>query len=152
MLSNLYSETFTIINQIPTSPTNASKIKWKKHFITNCDKKDGIFDKSTGTMVYKSNSWTVFCKEFKKYKAPNWIDGYYTLPDDVKNNYYTGNIGDLIIFAKIDDIEPINTQEFQAIVNKYRDIGGLITSSEVYINYYPNGKPWSTNHIEFIKG
>jgi hypothetical protein len=53
-LSDLFSETFTIINQIPTSQTIATKIAWKKHTIKTCDRRDGIFDKSTNTMTYKS--------------------------------------------------------------------------------------------------
>ena len=57
-LSNLYDKTFTIINQIPSSQTVATKIAWVKHTVEHCDKADGIFDKSTGNMVYKANTFT----------------------------------------------------------------------------------------------
>lgn len=153
MMSNLFSETFTIINQIPQSPTVPTKVLWKKHFITNCDRRDGIFDRSTGTMAYKANAWTVWCKDWEKYKPPIWTaDGYYTLGDDEKDDYFTANVGDLIVFAEIPDIVPTTVAEFQALVNKYRENGGQITQAQSYINYHADGRPWATNHIEMIKG
>ncbi len=153
MMSNLFSETFTIINQIPASQTNPAKVKWKKHFITMCDRRDGIFDQSSGKMAYKANSWSVWCKDWEHYKPPIWTaDGYYTLGDDEKDNYFTANVGDLVVFAEIPDVEPVNIKEFNDIVNKYRDNGGTITSAQSYINYKPDGTPWATNHIEMIKG
>lgn len=153
MMSDLFSETFTIINQIPQSQTQANKVKWKKHFITQCDKRDGIFDKSNATMAYKANAWSVWCKDWQNYKPPIWTaDGYYTLGDDEKDDYFTANVGDLVIFAEIPDVKPTTVQEFQALVNKYRDNGGTITQAQSYINYRPDGTPWSTNHIEMIKG
>lgn len=153
MMSDLFSETFTIINQIPASQTNASKAKWKKHFISMCGRRDGIFDRSSGTMAYRANAWTVWCKDWEKYKPPNWADnGYYTLGDDDKADCFTANVGDLVVFAEIPDTEPTTVQEFQTLANKYRDNGGTITSAQAYINYHADGKPWTTNHIEMIKG
>lgn len=155
MMSNLFSETFTIINQVPISQTNPdkTKTKYKKHYIHKCDRRDGIFDRSSGTMAYKANAWTVWCKEWQKYKPPIWTpDGYYALGDDEKDDYFTANVGDLVIFAEIPDVEPTTVQEFQALVNKYRDNGGTITQAQSYINYRPDGTTWATNHIEMIKG
>lgn len=157
MMSNLFSETFTIINQVPISQTNPdkSKVKYKKHYIHKCDRRDGIFDRSTGTMAYKANAWTVWCKDWEKYKPPIWTsDGYYALSDFEKDDYWTANVGDLVIFEKLSDVEPApeTVQEFQALVNKYRENGGQITQAQSYINYRPNGTPWDTNHIEMIKG
>ncbi len=152
-LSNLQNETFTIINQIPQSASVATKRTWKKYTLTGCDKKDGIYDKSSGTMVYKSNSFTAFISDWEHYKAPNWLEGgYYSLTDDEKSAFYTANTNDLIIFADIPDLAPTTTVEFTALTQKYKDIGGLISGVNVYINHKPNGKPWRTNHIELIKG
>lgn len=152
-MSNLFSETFTIINQIPQSQTQANKVKWKKHFIHNCDRRDGIFDRSSGTMAYRANAWTVWCKDWKRYKPPIWTsDGYYALGDDEKDDFFTANVGDLIVFAEIPDVVPTTVQEFQALKTKYNDNGGLITQAQAYINYRPDGTPWATNHIEMIKG
>lgn len=153
MMSDLFSETFTIINQIPQSQTQANKVKWKKHFIKRCDKRDGIFDKSSGTMAYKANAWTVWCKDWQSYKPPLWVNGgYYALADDEKEDCWTANVGDLVVFAEIPDVEPSSVQEFQALVSKYRDNGGTITQAQNYINYRADGTPWATNHIEMIKG
>jgi len=153
MMSNLFSETFTIINQIPQSQTQANKVKWKKHFIHQCDRRDGIFDKSNSTMAYKANAWTVWCKDWQRYKPPIWTTGgYYMLGDDEKDDFFTANVGDLVVFAEIPDIVPATIQEFQTLVSKYKDNGGMITQAQSYINYKPDGTPWRTNHIEMIKG
>lgn len=152
MMSDLFSETFTIINQIPQSQTVPTKVLWKKHFISMCDRRDGIFDRSTGTMAYKANAWTVWCKDWEKYKPPIWTaNGYYTLGDDEKDDYFTANVSDLIVFAEIPDIVPTTVSEFQALVNKYRENGGQITQAQSYINYHADGTAWATNHIEMIK-
>lgn len=153
MLSNLNHETFTIINQIPQAPNIATKIAWKKYTLKNSDKKDGLYDKSSGTMIYKANSFTAYLKDWEHYKPPMWLNGgYYATKDVDKSNFYTANIGDLIVFADIPDPTPITTAEFTALTQKYKDIGGLISGVNVYINYKQDGTPWKTNHIELIKG
>lgn len=153
MLSKLNHETFTIINQIPQSPSVATKTKWKKHTLKNCDKKDGILDKSSGTMIYKANTFTACIYDLEHYKAPHWLEnGFYSMADIDKNDYYTANAGDLIVFADIPDEAPTTTAEFAALTQKYKDIGGIINGVNVYINHKPDGTPWKTNHIELIKG
>lgn len=153
MLSNLNSETFTIINQIPQAPNVATKVRWHKYKLQNSDKKDGIYDKSSGTMVYKANSFTAYLQDWQHYKAPTWLDGgFYAMADVDKQGYYTANTGDLLIFADIPDETPTTVAEFTALTQKYKDIGGLISGVNVCINYKPNGEPWKTNHIEVIKG
>lgn len=152
-LSNFNTEVFTIINQIPISGEVNTKVGWKKHILRRCAKKDGLYDKSSGTMFFKANTWTAYLYDWQDYKAPGWIDdGYYALSEDEKEAFYTVNVGDLLVFGEIPDAEPTNIQEFNALVKKYRDNGGLITGCETYIKYKPNGNPWKTNHIEIIKG
>ena len=153
MLSNLNHETFTIINQVPQSQSVATKVKWCKATLKDCDKRDGLYDKSSGTMVYKANSFTAYINSWENYKAPTWLEnGFYSMADVDKVDYFTANVGDLIIFADIPDVAPTTTAEFTALTQKYRDIGGIISGVNVYINYKPDGTPWKTNHIELIKG
>ncbi len=152
-LSNLNGKVFTIINQIPTSATVSTKIEWKKYRLTDCGKRDGLYDKSSGTMAYKANTWTAYIGNWQEYKPPIWLGGgYYALTDADKAECYTANVGDLLIFANVTDNVPTTLQEFNALRDKYKDIGGVITSQEVYIKHKPNGTPWKTNHIELIKG
>ena len=154
-LSRLKDKTFTIINRIPTSATNAQIIAYKKHILSGCDVQTGFYDKTSGTMIYKANTWTAWLSDWKNYRVPSWLEnGYYSMASDVKDNFYTANNGDLLIFADIPDIVPNTTQEFQALVTKYKDLGGLITSANAYINYHDkeHKKPWKINHIELIKG
>lgn len=151
-LSDLDTDIFTIINQIPSSQTIATKTAWKKHRLVKCSKKDGIYDKSNGQMAYKANTWTAYIKDWQSYRKPLWVDGgYYTLTENDKDKYFTVNVGDLLIFADIADNAPLSIQEFNALKDKYKDCGGVITGTEVYINYKNNGEPWRTNHIEVIK-
>ena len=118
-----------------------------------CGKKDGLYDKTSGAMVFKANTWTAFVYDWEQYRKPLWTDGgYYALSDADKGGHFTVNVGDLLIFAEIPDAVPKTLQEFNALRDKYKDSGGIITGSEVYINYKPNGAPWRTNHIEIIKG
>ena len=152
-LAKLNGNTFTIINQIPTSSTVATKTAWKKYTLTDCGKRDGLYDKSSDTTAYKANTWTAYIHNWQQYKPPTWLDGgYYTLTDIEKTKYYTANTGDLLIFADITDNVPITLQEFNALRDKYKDMGGIITGQEVYANYEPNGTPLKTNNIELIKG
>ena len=152
-LSDLNGQVFTIINQIPQSQTVATKTAWKKHTLTDCGKRDGLYDKSSGTMLYRANAWTAYIQNWQRYKKPNWLDGgYYALTEDEKEEYFTVNVGDLLIFADIPDAAPATLQEFNVLRDKYKDMGGVITGAEVYISYKPNGTPWATNHVEAIKG
>lgn len=153
MLSDLFSDTYTIINQIPASETNAAKVAFKMRRITMCGKKDGLYDKSSETMIYRTNTWTVRTKDWRLYRKPVWTEsGYYFLSDDEKAQYFTVCPGDLLIFGEINDSAPVSITEFNELRDKYRNNGGIITGSEVFINYRADGSPWVTNHIKIIKG
>ena len=151
--SNLNGQVFTIINQIPTSATVATKIAWKKYRLDKCGKDDGLSDKSSSTTAYTANTWTAFIYNWQQYKPPTWLGGgYYALADEEKANYFTANVGDLVIFSDVFDDAPTTLQEFNALRDKYKDMGGIVTRQEAYINYKPNGTPWPKNHIELVKG
>ena len=151
-LSNLNNECFTLINQIPASETVMTKTAWRKHRLSKCAKKDGLYDRSSGGMIFKANTWTAFLYNWQYYKKPLWNnDGYYTLSESEQEEYFTVNVGDLLIFADIPDKVPESLQEFNALRDKYKEQGGIITGTEVYISFKNNGVPWETNHIEVIK-
>lgn len=151
MLSDLYNETFTIINQIPKSADTAAKAAWKKHTLKKCGRQTGIYDRTNGMMAYKANTFTAYIYDWESYKPANWSDGGYYASDD-KDSYFTVNIGDLIVFADIPDLVPTTLQEFQSLVTKYKDNGGTVSSVQAYLKYKSDGTPWKTNHIEAIKG
>lgn len=150
-MTNLYDKTFTIINQLPASPDDPVKTEWVKNRLVGCDKADGLYDKSSSGMAYKANTWTAYIKDWQHYLPPLWLDGGYYALDD-KTGFYTVNIGDLLIFADIDDPAPVSVQGFNALREKYKNCGGVVTACEAYINYRSDGAPWKTNHIEIIKG
>ena len=151
-LTSLRNNTFTLINQIPQSANEPRKIAWIKHTLPDCGKIDGLYDKSNNQMYYKSNTWTAYINCWETYKPPHWINGgYYSLSKADKANAYTVGIGDLLIFADIPDDVPKTIAEFNALRDKYKDCGGVVTGCEVYVKYKPDGSPWKTNHIEVIK-
>lgn len=151
MMINFNTETFTIINQIPTSQDVSKKIKWIKHTIDKCSKHDGIYDKTNNQMINRVNTWTAYIGDWQSYKKPSWNNGYYSLADDEKENFFTINIGDLIIFDTIDDTTPTTLQEFKDLCDKYRDNGGTVSNTQAYISYKANGEGFRTNHIEAVK-
>lgn len=149
-LSRLNDKTFTIINRIPKSADNAQITEWTKNTLKQCGKQGGISGgKTDQAMTFKASSWTALLFDWESYKAPDWNTGYYALKD--KSGYYTAAPGDLIIFADIPDSVPVNEQEFQKLITKYKNMGGVITSAQAYISFKANGEPWRTNHIEVIK-
>lgn len=153
MLSNLYNKTYTIINRIPRDENTVAAGSYVKHKLDMCSKRGGVYDKSSGTMVYKDNSWTAYIGDWEDYRPPHWLEGgYYQISEEEKADYFTVAVGDLLIFSDITDEVPANLNEFNALKEKYKDIGGIISSVEVFIQYKTNGEPWKTNHIEAIKG
>lgn len=152
MLSNLYNQTYTIINQIPTSQKNAKKRLWVKRYLKHCDKIGGVYDKTSGVLFLSDEAFTVYIKDWEHYRPAVWTNGgYYTLPDNTKSEYFTAARGDLIIFDKINDPAPVNGEEFDALIDKYKGMGGTLSDVMDYINYKNDGTPWRTNHIELIK-
>ena len=111
----------------------------------------GIYDKSTGNMVYKANTFTAYLKDWQNYREPNFSEhGYYSIYQTEKT-LYTANVGDLVVFRDIDDPAPATLKEFNDLRTKYANEGGILTTVEAFINYNNDKTPWRTNHIELIK-
>lgn len=152
-LTEFNGETYTIINRIPKSAGTAETARFQKYTLNHCGRQGGIYDRTSGQMFYKANTWTVYLCDWQTFRPPNWMDGgYYALSESEQEKYFTANVGDLLIFADVSDAAPASISEFSALAAKYKDCGGMITGTEVYIRYKPNGTPWKTNHIEVVKG
>lgn len=150
MMTDFFTDTYTIINQVPVSADTATKNVFIKNKISHCCRRSGIYDKSSETIIFKRDSWTVRSKDWKRFRQPTFENGgYYSLND--KSGCFTANSGDLLIFAEINDPAPESIAEFKALADKYKGMGGVITGTEVFINYRSDGKPWETNHIKFIR-
>lgn len=152
MLSNLYNQTYTIINQIPTAPKNNKKRMWVKRYLHQCDRIGGIYDKTTGVLFRSNETFTVYIRDWEIYRPAIWTSGgYYALGDDMKPEYFTAARGDLVVFAEIDDPAPADGEEYDALIDKYKGMGGTVSDVLEYINYHADGTPWRTNHIEAVK-
>ena len=58
---------------------------------------------------------------------------YATIPTDLKDLYYTAQIGDFIVFDEVDDVVT-TSKEFNALQSKYRANGMVITDAVANIN------------------
>lgn len=151
MLSNLYNQTFTIINQIPESQTKHKKVAWTKHILKRCDKVGGIYDKSQNAMVLTSGEYTVYIKDWQDYVMASWNGCGFYGNEEKRQNHFTLAKGDLIIFDEILDSVPTSGDEYDALIEKYADNSMTVADFEVFINYRADGTPWDINHIEVMK-
>ena len=147
MMTNLFDKTFTVINQIPKSSFSGHKISWEKHLIKGCVCTGGMYDKSKKAISLSGGKFTVYIKDIEKFKPPcfskNTQDGYYSIPEDERKNFFTLGKGDLIVFDDIADDVPKDIEEYDALIEKYSENMLTVSGYEVF-----NVKGWQTNHIE----
>lgn len=125
---DLWNKKVTIYNDIPGD--NVNPRKFQRFVINNCQIQGGYVSTTEGTIQNIVNAKTVITKDIKKYVEPL---KYMFLPSDIKELYYTVQIGDFVIFEEIDDI--VNTaQEFAKLQQKYNKNGMVISSVSVNIN------------------
>lgn len=150
MLSDLFDKTVTVINAIPK--TEETPAAWTKTVLSDCAVSGGIFDRSSGTMVYAANTFTVYARAWRKYRVPSFSDGGYYSVYPTEKDAFTANAGDLVILCAIDEDAPQTAKEFNDLRTKYAREGGILSSAEAFIRFKPDGTPWETNHIEMIRG
>lgn len=119
---DLWESKVTIYNDIPADAVN------DRHFdrfvIERCNIQGGIVSKADGTVENVVNAVTVITKDVDRYKAP--LD-YAALPVDVREEYYTVQVGDFIVFAEVYD-EVTTSREFAELQNKYKGNGIVVRS------------------------
>ena len=121
-MTDFYKQKVTIFNDIPKNAVE------DRHFdrfvIDKCSIQGGIVNEADGTINNIVNATTIITKDVEHYKSP--LD-YANLPVDLRENYYTVQIGDFVVFAEADDIVT-TASEFLQLQNKYKNNGIKVTS------------------------
>lgn len=126
-MTDLWKQKVTIYNDIPADAVNARR--FDRFVIDKCNIQGGIVSKADGTIENIVNAITVISKDIEHYKRPL---EYAKLPVDIKEEYYTVQVGDFIVLSEVDDIVT-TSREFAELQSKYEGIGMVVRSVSVNI-------------------
>lgn len=121
-MTDLWKHKVTIYNDIPADAVNARR--FDRFLIDKCNIQGGIVSKADGTIENIVNAVTVITKDVEHYKSPL---EYAKLPVDLKEGFYTVQVGDFIVFAEVDDVVT-TSREFAELQTKYADNGIVVRS------------------------
>lgn len=127
-MTDLWKQKVTIYNDIPKNTVE------DRHFdrfvIHLCNIQGGIVSKADGTIENIVNAVTVISKDVDQYKTP--LD-YAKLPVDIREEFYTVQVGDFIVLSEVDDIVT-TSREFAELQEKYKDNGIVARSVSANIH------------------
>lgn len=127
-MTELWKQKITIYNDIPADAVN------ERHFdrfvIERCNIQGGIVSKADGTIENIVNAVTVITKDVDHYKQPL---EYAKLPVDLKEDFYTVQVGDFIVLSEVDDVVT-TSREFAELQNKYENNGIVVRSVSANIH------------------
>lgn len=127
-MTDLWNQKVTIYNDIPKNAVE------DRHFdrfvIDKCNIQGGIVSKADGTIENIVNAVTVISKDVDRYRKPL---EYSKLPVDIREDFYTVQVGDFIVLSEIDDIVT-TSREFAELQEKYKDNGIVVRSVSANIH------------------
>lgn len=126
-MTNFFNKKVTIYNDIPADGVNARR--WDRYVIDKCNIQGGYINRTDGTITNIVNAQSVITKDVERYKNPK---EYAQLPVFERENYFTAQVGDFIVFGEVDDIVS-TAQEFSQLQQKYKDNGIRVSSVQDYI-------------------
>lgn len=121
-LLEMFKSKVTIFNDIPED--NVNPRRFERFVINKCQVYGGYVTTSDNSVQNVVNAQTVITKDIEHYKPP--VE-YIKLPEDERDNYYTVQIGDFIVFGEIDDIVT-DANEFSKLQQKYKKNGIKVTT------------------------
>lgn len=127
-MTDLWKQKVTIYNDIPADAVNDRR--FDRFVIDRCNIQGGIVSKADGTIENIVNAVTVITKDVEHYKQPM---KYAKLPVDLKEDFYTVQVGDFIVLSEVDDVVT-TSREFAELQNKYKDNGIVVRSVSVNIH------------------
>lgn len=127
-MTDLWKRKVTIYNDIPADAVNARR--FDRFVIDRCNIQGGIVSKADGTIENIVNAVTVITKDIEHYKQPL---EYGKLPVDIKEEYYTVQVGDFLVLSEVDDIVT-TSREFAELQNKYSNNGISVRSVSANIH------------------
>lgn len=127
-MTPLFTRKVTIYNYM--TKTLAEEQHFDRFVIEKCNIQGGFVDKANGTIRNVVNAKTVITKDIEHYKAP---DDYASLPVDLRENFYTVQVGDFAVFGEVDDVVT-TAAEFSQLQQKYKNNGIKVTFVSSFLN------------------
>jgi hypothetical protein len=127
-MTDLWKQKVTIYNDIPK--TAVEERHFDRFVIDKCNIQGGIVSKADGTIENIVNAVTVISKDVGRYKTPL---EYVKLPVDIRENFYTVQVGDFIVFSEVEDIVT-TSREFAELQEKYKDNGIIVRTVSANIH------------------
>lgn len=127
-MTDLWKRKVTIYNDIPK--TAVEDRHFDRFVIDLCNIQGGIVSKADGTIENIVNAVTVISKDVDRYKTPL---EYAKMPVDIREDFYTVQVGDFIILSEVDDVVT-TSREFAELQEKYKDNGIVVRSVSANIH------------------
>ena len=121
-MNNKFDKKVTIYNDISSDGVNPRR--FDRFVIDKCLIYNQATEGADGTIQKVINAQNVITKDIEHYKTP--IE-YKQLATDEKDNFYTVQIDDFVVYGEVDDIVT-TSKEFQNLQQKYKDNGFLVTA------------------------
>ena len=121
-MADLWNHKVTVYNDIPKN--SVEDRHFDRFVIDLCNIQGGIVSKADGTIENIVNAVTVISKDVDRYKTP--IE-YAKLPVDIRDGFFTAQVGDFIVLAEVDDVVT-TSREFAELQTKYADNGIVVRS------------------------
>lgn len=126
-MQDLWDKKVTIYNDIKADAVNDRR--FDRCVIDFCNIQSGIVSKADGTVESIVNAKTVITKDIGKYRPSH---EYHNLPIDLRENYYTVQVGDFVVLREVDDVVT-TSREFAELQTKYSDEGFTVRTASAYI-------------------
>lgn len=127
-MTDFWKQKVTIYNDIPKNAVE------ERHFdrfvVDRCNIQGGIVSKADGTVENIVNAVSVITKDVEHYKTPL---EYAKLPVDIREDFYTVQVGDFVVFAEVDDVVT-TSREFAELQSKYANNGLVVRSISPNVN------------------
>jgi hypothetical protein len=127
-LTDLFTNKVTIYNDIPK--TAIEERHFDRFVIDLCNIQGGVVSRADGTIENIVNAQTIITKDVERYKSPL---EYASIPVDLREEFFTVQIGDFIVFEEVEDIVT-TSREFAELQSKYADNGMVVRSISANIN------------------
>lgn len=121
-MTDFWKKKVTIYNDTPADAVNPRR--FDRFVIDQCNIQGGIVSKADGTVENIVNAVTVITRDVEHYRQPL---EYAKLPVDLKEDFYTVQVGDFLVLSEVDDIVT-TSREFAELQNKYSSNGIVVRS------------------------
>lgn len=121
-MTDVYKDKVTIYNDIPSDGVNLRR--FDRFVIDRCLVYNQLSEGADGTVQRIVNAQNVITKDVEHYKTPL---EYSQLAEDERENYYTVQIDDFIVYGEVDDVVT-TSKEWQELQRKYANNGFSVTA------------------------